>query len=173
MNIYIRYRYINTIRTGVLSDENAKHFRPMDDIAHNRHLGVPHIAKHTRTTRKRKQGYRVTQKPRAAYMAHHELAQLMNPDNMKESLPAFSTHMFASMRPRPPAFFRNTVEEFKRKYPSLANRAILDESAYWFEITGLDPMPFFLEGKTLMFPLVPVDELVQQSISIGSPSSFV
>ena len=81
--------------------------------------------------------------------------------------------MFASMRPRPPAFFRNTVEEFKRKYPSLANRAILDESAYWFEITGLDPMPFFLEGKTLMFPLVPVDELVQQSISIGSPSSFV
>ena len=141
------------MRTGVLSDENAKHFRPMENTAHERHLGTPHIAKHTRTTRKRKQGYRVTQKPRSAYLAHNELSQLINPDNVKQSLPAFETHMFASMRPRPPGFFRNTVEEFKRKYPSLANRGILDESAYWFETTGIDPLPFFVDPRSTRKPL--------------------
>ena len=142
------------MRTGVLADSEAKHFFPMDQIAHERHLGVAHIPKHTRTTRKRKQGYRVTQRPRSPYMAHWELAQLMSPDNVKASLPAFSTHMRASMRPRPPAFFRNTVEDFKRKYPSLANRAILDESAYWFETTGIvDPMPFFSQPRSTRKPL--------------------
>ena len=141
------------MRTGVLADSEAKHFFPMDHVAHARHLGVPHIAKHTRTTRKRKQGYRVTPRPRAPYMAHHELAQLMNPDNVKEALPAFETHMRASMRPRPPAFFRNTVEDFKRKHPDLANRAILDESAYWFETTGLDPMLFFSQPRSTRKPL--------------------
>jgi len=141
------------MRTGVLSDENAKHFFPMDLLSHERHLGVAHIAKHTRTTRKRKQGYRVTPRPRAPYIAHWELAQLMNPDNVRESLPAFSTHMFASVRPRPPAFFRNTVEDFKRKFPSLANRAILDETAYFFETTKLDPMPFFSDPRSTRKPL--------------------
>ena len=77
----------------------------------------------------------------------------MNPDNVKEALPAFETHMRASMRPRPPAFFRNKVEDFKRKYPDLANRAILDESAYWFETTGLDPMPFFAQPRSTRKPL--------------------
>ena len=77
----------------------------------------------------------------------------MNPDNVREALPAFSTHMFASMRPRPPAFFRNKVEDFKRKFPSLANRAILDETAYWFETTGLDPMPFFSQPRSARKPL--------------------
>ena len=150
------------MRTGVLADSEAKHFFPMDQIAHERHLGVPHIAKHTRTTRKRKQGYRVTQRPRAPYMAHHELAQLMNPDNVKESLPAFETHMFASMRPRPPASFRNTVENFKRKHPDFANRAVLEESAYWFETTKLDPMNYYLSlPKSARRPLhIIVEEAV-------------
>ena len=141
------------MRSGVLADSEAKHFFPMDDIAHNRHLGVPLIAKHTRTTRKRKQGYRVPLRPRAPYMAHFELSQLLNPDNVKEALPSFETHMRASMRPRPPAFFRNKVEDFKRKYPDLANRAILDESAYFFETTGLDPMLFFSQPRSTRKPL--------------------
>ena len=104
------------MRTGVLSDENAKHFFPMDLLSHERHLGVAHIVKHKRTTRKRKQGYRVTPRPRAPYMAHHELAQLMNPDNVREALPAFETHMEASMRPRPPNFFKNQVEDYTNRY---------------------------------------------------------
>ena len=61
--------------------------------------------------------------------------------------------MFASMRPRPPASFRNTVEDFKRKYPDLANRAVLDETAYFFETTGLDPMPFFSQPRSTRKPL--------------------
>jgi hypothetical protein len=141
------------MRTGVLADSEAKHFFPMDQIAHERHLGVAHIVKHTRTTRKRKQGYRVTPRPRAPYIAHWELAQLMNPDNVRESLPAFSTHMDATMRPRPPHHFKTRVADFKRQYPELANRAILDETAYFFASTGLSPMPFFSLPRSARKPL--------------------
>ena len=149
------------MRTGVLSDENAKHFFPMDLLSHERHLGVAHIAKHTRTTRKRKHGYRVTPRPRAPYIAHWELAQLMNPDNVRESLPAFSTHMDATMRPRPPHHFKTRVADFKRQYPELANRAILDETAYFFASTGLDPMPFFSLPRSTRKPLhIIVEEAV-------------
>ena len=149
------------MRTGVLADSEAKHFFPMDHVAHERHLGVANIPKHTRTTRKRKQGYRVTQRPRYPYLAHWELSELINPDNARQSLEAFETHMFASMRPRPPHFFKNTVENFKRKYPSLTNRAILDESAYWFETTGIDPMPFFSQPRSTRKPLhIIVEEAV-------------
>ena len=87
------------MRTGVLSDSNAKHFQPMDFVSHERHLGLPHIEKTAHKTRKRKQGYRSTPRPRAPYIAHFELAQLMNPENPKKSIEAFSTHMETSQRP--------------------------------------------------------------------------
>ena len=93
------------MRTGVLADSNAKHFQPMDIVSHERHLGLPHIPKTTHKTRRRKTGYRSTPRPRAPYMAHYELAQLMNPENPRESLDAFSTHMEAAQRPNPPASF--------------------------------------------------------------------
>ena len=130
------------MRTGVLADSEAKHFFPMDLLTHERHLGVAHIPKHTRTTRKRKQGYRVTPRPRAPYMAHWELAQLMNPDNVRESLPAFETHMAAAMRPRPPHYFKNKVADFKRENPGLL---VHDEVAYFFATTGLSPNTY-LQG---------------------------
>jgi len=141
------------MRTGVLADSEAKHFFPMDQIAHERHLGVPHIAKHTRTTRKRKQGYRVTPPARAPYLAHWELSQLMNPENVREALPAFSTHMEATQRPRPPHHFKTRVANFRRQFPDLANRAILDETAYFFASTGLDPLPFFSQPRSTRKPL--------------------
>ena len=150
------------MRTGVLADSEAKHFFPMDQIAHERHLGVPHIAKHTRTTRKRKQGYRVTPRPRAPYMAHHELAQLMNPENVREALPAFSTHMEATQRPRPPHHFKTRVANFRRQFPDLANRAILDETAYFFASTGLDPLPFFSQPRSTRKPL---HNIVEEAIA--------
>ena len=149
------------MRTGVLADSEAKHFFPMDYIAHERHLGVPHIVKHTRTTRKRKQGYRVTPRPRAPYLAHWELSQLFNPDNVRESLPAFSTHMEATQRPRPPHHFKTRVADFKRQFPELANKAILDETAYFFETTGLNPLPFFSQPRSTRKPLhIIVEEAV-------------
>ena len=37
--------------------------------------------------------YRSTPRPRAPYMAHYELAQLMNPENPRGSLEAFSTQV--------------------------------------------------------------------------------
>ena len=150
------------MRTGVLADSEAKHFFPMDQIAHERHLGVAHIVKHTRTTRKRKQGYRVTPRPRAPYLAHWELSQLINPENVREALPAFSTHMEATQRPRPPHHFKTRVADFKRQYPDLANRAILDETAYFFASTGLDPLPFFSQPRSTRKPL---HNIVEEAIA--------
>jgi hypothetical protein len=135
------------MRTGVLADSNNSFFQPMDHVSHERHLGLPHIAKHTRTTRKRKQGYRSTPRPRAPYMAHYELAQLMNPENPRGSLEAFSTHMEASQRPNPPANFKMLVEDFKRDNPSYVSRhrdkMLLDETAYFLQKTGLNPDSYF------------------------------
>ena len=135
------------MRTGVLADSNAKHFSPMDFVTHERHLGVAHITKHTRTTRKRKTGYRSTPRPRAPYMAHWELAQLMNPENPRQSLEAFSTHMEAAQRPNPPASFKQMVEDFKRDNPSYVSRhrdkMLLDETAFFLQKTGLNPDSYF------------------------------
>ena len=150
------------MRTGVLADSEAKHFFPMDQIAHERHLGVAHIVKHTRTTRKRKQGYRVTPPARAPYLAHWELSQLINPENVREALPAFSTHMEATQRPRPPHHFKTRVANFRRQFPDLANRAILDETAYFFASTGLDPLPFFSQPRSTRKPL---HNIVEEAIA--------
>ena len=135
------------MRTGVLADSNAKHFQPMDFVSHERHLGLPHIEKSSHKTRKRKTGYRATPRPRAPYMAHWELAQLMNPENPRLSLEAFSTHMEASLRPNPPASFKQVVEDFKRDHPSYVSRhrdkMLLDETAYFLQKTGLNPDSYF------------------------------
>ena len=135
------------MRTGVLADSNAKHFQPMDFVSHERHLGLPHIEKTAHKTRRRKTGYRATPRPRAPYMAHWELAQLMNPENPRLSLEAFSTHMEASLRPNPPVSFRKVVEDFKRDNPSYVSRhrdkMLLDETAYFLGKTGLNPDSYF------------------------------
>ena len=135
------------MRTGVLADSNNSFFHPMDSLSHERHLGLPHIPKTTHKTRKRKTGYRSTPRPRAPYMAHFELAQLMNPENPRESLEAFSTHMEAAQRPNPPASFKQMVEDFKRDNPSYVSRhrdkMLLDESAYFLQKTGLNPDSYF------------------------------
>ena len=135
------------MRTGVLADSNAKHFQPMDFVSNERHLGLPHIEKTTHKTRKRKTEYRSTPRPRAAYMAHFELAQLMNPENPREALPVFSTHMEASQRPSPPASFKQMVEAFKNDNPSYVSshrdKMLLDETAYFLQKTGLNPDSYF------------------------------
>ena len=80
-------------------------------------------------------------------MAHYELAQLMNPENPRESLDAFSTHMEASQRPNPPASFKQVVEAFKNDNPSYVSthkdKRILDETAYFLQKTKLDPDSYF------------------------------
>ena len=77
------------MRVGVLSDANAMRFQPMEFVAHERHLGVPHIEKHKRKFRGRKTGYRNTHRPRAPYMAQYELAQIMSPENPQIHMEAF------------------------------------------------------------------------------------
>ena len=135
------------MRTGVLADSNAKHFQPMDFVSNERHLGLPHIEKTAHKTRRRKTGYRSTPRPRAPYMAHYELAQLMNPENPRESIDAFSTHMEAAQRPNPPASFKQVIEGFKRDNPSYVSshkdKMLLDETAYFLGVTGLDPASYF------------------------------
>ena len=136
------------MRFGVLADDQNNFFQPMDHTAHERHLGLPHIVKHKRNTRKRKQGYRSTPRPRAPYMTHWELAQLLNVENPREALPAFEVHRLASQMPKPPASFRMLVEQFKEDNPSFVSshhdKLLLPESAYFLQKSGLDVNNYFL-----------------------------
>ena len=136
------------MRTGVLADSNAKHFQPMDFVSNERHLGLPHIEKTAHKTRKRKTGYRATPRPRAPYMAHWELAQLLNSENPRESLEAFEVHRLASQMPKPPASFRMLVEQFKEDHPSFVSshhdKLLLPETAYFLQKSGLDVNNYFL-----------------------------
>ena len=164
------------MRTGVLADSNAKHFQPVDFVSHERHLGLPHIPKTTHKTRKRKTGYRSTPRPRAPYMAHFELAQLMNPENPRESLEAFSTHMEAAQRPNPPASFRKVVEDFKRDNPSYVSRhrdkMLLDETAYFLGKTGLDPDSYFQTqfGNLSKSITKPLHVILERAVEKEDPS---
>ena len=136
------------MRTGVLADDKASFFEPMNHVAHERHLGLPHIVKHKRNTRKRKQGYRSTTRPQAAYMAHYELAQLLNPDNPREALDGFQIHRTAAETPKPTASFRMLVEQFHDENPSFRaakrGKVMLPETAYFMQKSGLDPNDYFL-----------------------------
>ena len=146
------------MRTGVLADSNAKRFEPMDVVSHERHLGVPHIVTHSKVTRKRKQGYRATPRPRSPYLTHFELSQLMNPENPRLGLEPFSSHMDATQTIRPPYFFRLKVNDFLSKYPEYVNRAILDETAYWFRVTGLNPSKYLVQSARR-----PLHNIVEQA----------
>ena len=150
------------MRTGVLADSNNSFFQPMDFVSNERHLGLPHIEKTAHKTRRRKTGYRATPRPRAPYMAHYELAQLMNPENPREAMPAFSTHMEASLRPNPPASFKQVVEQFKEDHPSFVSshrdKLLLPETAYFLQKTGLNPDSYFITkhgnlSRTITKPL--------------------
>ena len=71
----------------------------------------------------------------------------MNPENPRESIEAFSTHMEASQRPNPPASFKMLVEAFKIDNPSYVSshkdKLLLDETAYFLQKTGLNPDSYF------------------------------
>ena len=82
------------MRKGILSDENAKMFEPLPFIANERHFGQPHVHKTTKRTKKRKQGYTNTPRPRTPYIAHHELAQLIDPLNPRKHLVCKTSHAF-------------------------------------------------------------------------------
>ena len=157
------------MRTGVLADDKNDFFEPQDHIAHERHLGLPHIPKTTHKTRKRKQGYRNTPRPRAPYMTHWELAQLMNSENPRESLEAFEVHRKASQMPKPPASFRMLVEQFKEDHPSFVSshhdKLLLPETAYFLQKSGLDPGNYFITkhgnlSRTITKPLHTIYEKV-------------
>ena len=164
------------MRTGVLADSNAKHFQPMDFVSHERHLGLPHIPKTTHKTRRRKTGYRSTPRPRAPYMTHYELAQLMNPENPRESIDAFSTHMEASQRPNPPASFKMLVEGFKRDHPSYVSshrdKMLLDETAYFLGKTGLNPDSYFQTQKGNLSKSItkPLHIILERAVEKEDPS---
>ena len=125
------------MRTGVLSDANATSFEPLPFVANERHFGLPHIEKTTKRTRHRKVGYRPTPRPRAPYLAHVELAQLMNPLNPKQHIDAFGRQMQAAVAPKPSTTFRGVVEQFRAAHPSYS--MMREETAYFLEALGYEP----------------------------------
>ncbi len=125
------------MRTGVLADANAMQYQPLPFLANERHFGLPHIEKHTKRTRHRKTGYRPTPRPRAPYLAHYELAQLMNPLNPKQHIEAFGLQMQAAVAPKPSTTFRGVVEQFRAANPSFS--MMRDETAYFMQALGYSP----------------------------------
>ena len=139
------------MRGGTLADDKAEIYQPMNDIAHERHLGVPHIVKHTLTTRKKKYPRKQpTQKPAAAYTAHVELSQLLSPDNYRQQLQLLEAHRSASDTPKPPTSFQRLVEDFKMDNPYFMNRKYkpLPETMAFFSLSQLDPGDFFLTKRS-------------------------
>ena len=125
------------MRTGVLSDANAKMFEPLPFIANERHFGQPHIHKTTKRTKKRKQGYANTHRPRTPYIAHHELAQLIDPLNPRKHLDVFEQHMEMALFPKPPKSFDTYVSQFREMHPRF--NELRDEAAFMFQKLNLDP----------------------------------
>ena len=139
------------MRKGGLADDKAQIYQPMDYLAHERHLGVPHIVKHTLTTRKKKHPHkRSTQRPVAAYTAHVELSQLLSPDNYRQQLQLLEAHRSASDTPKPPTSFQRLVEDFKMDNPYFMNRKYkpLPETMAFFSLSQLDPGDFFLTKRS-------------------------
>ena len=125
------------MRTGVLSDTNAKMFEPLPFIANERHFGQPHVHKTTKRTRKRKQGYANTHRPRTPYIAHHELAQLIDPLNPRKHLDVFEQHMEMALFPKPPKSFDTYVSQFREMHPRF--NELRDEAAFMMQKLNLDP----------------------------------
>ena len=139
------------MRGGTLADDKAEIYQPMNDIAHERHFGVPHIVKHELTTRKKKYPRkRPTQRPAAAYTAHVELSQLLSPDNYRQQLQLLEAHRSASDTPTPPTSFRRLVEDFQMDNPYFMNRRYkpLPETMAFFSLSQLDPGDYFLTKRS-------------------------
>ena len=139
------------MRKGGLADDKAQIYQPMDHVAHERHLGIPNIVKHTLTTRKKKhQRKRPTQRPAAAYTAHVELSQLLSPDNYRQQLQLLEAHRSASDTPTPPTSFRRLVEDFQLDNPYFMHRKYkaLPETMAFFSLSQLDPGDYFLTKRS-------------------------
>ena len=127
------------MRSGVLSDSQAAKYEPLPFIANERHFAVAHVHKTSRVTKHRKDDLRPTFRPRAAYLAHYEYSQLMNPLNPTQHMEAFATQMEAAIDPQPTQSYKSIVEEFRRTHPSHAQ--VRDESAYYMQTLGISPDP--------------------------------
>ena len=139
------------MRKGGLADDKAEIYQPMHHVAHERHLGIPNIVKHTLTTRKKKHPHkRSTQRPVAAYTAHVELSQLLSPDNYRQQLQLLEAHRAASDAPKPPTSFQRLVEDFQMENPYFMNRRYkpLLETMAFFSLSQLDPGDYFLTKRS-------------------------
>ena len=123
------------MRTGVLSDSQAAKYEPLPFIANERHFAVAHVHKTTRVTKHRKDDAKPTIRPRAAYLAHYEYSQLMNPLNPTQHMEAFAAQMEAAIDPKPTQSYKQVVQDFRQQYSSFS--AFSNESAYMLQRLGI------------------------------------
>ena len=153
------------MRTGILSDENAVAYKPLDVPTNERFLGHHHADKQQKQSRKRKDGHKNT--PRARYPQHvyHDLAQLINP-NDRSHIEVFETQARSYANPRPTQSFQAAVRSFRKSYPDLfastrlatnpfiinnttvGRKNVYPETAYYFsQLDNVDVMKAFLNSR--------------------------
>lgn len=147
------------MRTGILGDEHATSYQPLDVVTNERFLG--HLHTYKKQSRKRKHGYKNTHRSRYPQHAHHDLAQLVDPLNIRPHVQVFENQARSYANPRPTQSFQAAVKSFRQKYPDLFVHSRIDnnpqlahlsrnwkntypETAYFFQKLGIDPMKYMV-----------------------------
>ena len=124
------------MRTGVLADDVAlRKFAPPSQDVHDVYLTRPHLATHGRHVKPRKKGRdRVSARPRAPYMAMHEYAQILNPQNVAPFVDAFGGRLHAHLTYQPPVEFQTIVQRFNETNPQFStDKGMKPETAYFLQ----------------------------------------
>lgn len=153
------------MRTGILSDENARQYKPLDIPTNERFLGHHHADKQQKQSRKRKDGHKNT--PRARYPQHvyHDLAQLIDPNN-RSHIEVFENQARSYANPKPTQSFQAAIKSFRQQYPDLfastrladnyfirnnatvGRKNVYPETSYFFsQLDNVDVMKYFLNVR--------------------------
>ena len=123
------------MRTGVLSDANARHHEPLPFKANARHFDVPHLEKTERSAKRK--GERSVTRPRAPLLAHQQLAQFMEPLNQRPHIEAFGRQMSRALHPEPVPTFQTIVDQFQSAFPRWSGLPM--ETQFFLGKIGADP----------------------------------
>lgn len=106
------------MRTGILSDDNAKRYQPLPQTMHDQYFVRPHLHTHGLYVKPTKKGRaRSTTRSLAPATTIHAYAQLLNPMNVVPFVESFGNRLDAAPTYEPPVQFHTTVAEYNRTFP--------------------------------------------------------
>ena len=122
------------MRTGVLSDDNAKRYQPLPQTMHDQYFVLPHLHTHGLYVKPMKKGrVRSTTRSLAPATTIHAYAQLLNPMNVVPFVESFGNRLDAVPTYEPPVQFHTTVAEYNRTFPAKysTSAGMRPETAYF------------------------------------------